>query len=81
MPTLCMFQRLKRHSLSTECTYKLGNSWKHGFYTSCEAFVYYYPYNKKMASKCVSQPDETKVKTAINSVFNITLPEVFVILY
>ena len=32
-----------------------------------------------MASKCVSQPDETKVKTAINSVFNITLPEVFFI--
>ena len=31
-----------------------------------------------MPSKCVSQPDETKVKTAINTAFNITLPEVFI---
>jgi len=65
----------RKISLSTECTYKLGNSWKHGFHTSCEAFVYYYPYHNKMPSKCVSQPDETKVKTAIKTAFNITLPE------
>ena len=74
-----VFQPLQRKiSLSTECTYKLGNSWKHGFHTSCEAFVYYYPYHDKMPSKCVSQPDETKVKTAIKTAFNITLPEVFI---
>ena len=30
-----------------------------------------------MASKCVSQPDEAKVKSAIKTAFNITLPEVF----
>ena len=31
-----------------------------------------------MASKCVSQPDEAKVKSAIKTAFNITLPEVFI---
>ena len=75
------FQSLKRHSLSTECTYKLGNSWKHGFHTSCEAFVYYYPYHNKMPTKCVSGPDENKVETAIQTVFNTTLSMVFILTY
>ena len=60
--------------LSTECTYKLQNSWQHGFQTNCEAFAYYYPYNQTVPAKCVSSPDEGAIESAVQSVFNITLP-------
>ena len=75
---LNLIQPLKNHSLSTECIFKPAQKWTYGFQTSCEAYVYYYPYNELKPTKCVSQPDETKVKTAIKTAFNITLPEVFI---
>ena len=72
-----LIQPLKNHSLSTECSYKPSGKWEYGFHTACEAFVYYYPYNEKMPTKCVSQPDENEVKKAIKEVFGLTVPEVF----
>ena len=71
-----IFQPLKNHSLSIECSYKPSGKWEYGFHTSCEAYVYYFPYNKTIPTKCVSQPDETKVKTAIKEIFGLTVPEV-----
>ena len=71
-----LFQPLKNHSLSTECSYKPSGKWEYGFHISCEAYVYYFPYNKSVPTKCVSQPDEQKVKTTIKEVFGLTVPEV-----
>ena len=71
-----LFQPLKNHSLSTECSFKPSGRWEYGFHISCEAYVYYFPYNKTVPTKCVSQPDEKKVKTTIKEVFGLTVPEV-----
>ena len=62
-----LIQPLKNHSLSTECIFKPAQNWTYGFQTSCEAYVYYYPYNETIPTKCVSQPDGYAVKSAINS--------------
>ena len=64
---LNLIQPLKNHSLSTECIFKPAKNWTYGFQTSCEAYVYYYPYNEAIPTKCVSQPDEDAVKLAINT--------------
>ena len=64
---LNLIQPLKNHSLSTECIFKPATNWTYGFQTSCEAYVYYYPYNEAIPTKCVSQPDEDMVKFAINT--------------
>jgi len=62
-----LIQPLKNHSLSTECIFKPGKNWTYGFQTSCEAYVYYYPYNAATPTKCVSQPDENAVKSVIHT--------------
>ena len=53
---LNLIQPLKNHSLTTECTFKPNKNWRYGFHTTCEAFVYYFPYNKTIPTKCVSKP-------------------------
>ena len=50
-----------------ECIFKPAKNWTYGFQTSCEAYIYYYPYNKAIPTKCVSQPDDDAVKYALNS--------------
>ena len=72
---LNFIQPLKNHSLSTECTFKPNKNWTYGFHTTCEAFVYYFPYNETIPTKCVSKPDEDRFKYVINSIMpqcNIT---------
>ena len=55
---LNLIQPLKNHSLTTECTFKPNKNWRYGFHTTCEAFVYYFPYNETIPTKCVSKPSE-----------------------
>ena len=71
-----LFQPLKNHSLSSECSDKPSGKWEYGFHISCEAYLYYFPYNKTVPTKCVSQPDEKKVKAAIKDIFGLTVPKV-----
>ena len=67
------FQKDSKHSLSTECTYKLGDSWQGSKQTKCEAFVYYFPASSAPVT-CVSSPDQSAVTSTINELFNVTLP-------
>ena len=59
---LNLIQPLKNHSLTTECIYKRDKNWTYEFHTTCEAFVYYFPYNETIPTKCVSKPNEAKFK-------------------
>ena len=74
------FQKDSKHSLSTECTYKLGDSWQGSKQTKCEAFVYYFPASSAPVT-CVSSPDQSAVASTMNTLFNITLPVSFSKLY
>ena len=40
-----------------ECNYKPSDKWEYGFHTTCEAFVYYFPYDDRIPTKCVSKRD------------------------
>lgn len=68
-----IFQGAEKHSLSTECTYKLGDKWHDSTQTRCEAYVYYYP-AVNVPIKCVSTPNKNDIETTLNSLLNITLP-------
>ena len=65
-----------------ECNYKPSDKWEYGFHTTCEAFVYYFPYDDKMPTKCVSKQDVQEVKAAINPLINpdknVIFSEVFI---
>ena len=70
---LNLIQPLKNHSLTTECIYKRDKNWTYGFHTTCEAFVYYFPYNETIPTKCVSKPNEDKFKHVIEKLSNLSL--------
>ena len=69
---------MEKHSLLTECNYKPSDKWEYGFHTTCEAFVYYFPYDDKMPTKCVSKQDEQQVKAALHPLNNKISSEVFI---
>ena len=56
---------MEKHSLLTECNYKPSDKWEYGFHTTCEAFVYYFPYDDKVPTKCVSKRDVQEVKAEL----------------
>ena len=62
-----VIQPLENHSLSTECIFKPAENWTYGFQTSCEAYVYYYPYNEARPTKCASKPEDYAVQSGINT--------------